>query len=164
MASLSSSKQNWMRFTSWLSNNCGAASAEFGMFAPLFVFGCLTMSDIGLAIHQRMTLDHVVRAGAQIAMADPGEDGVMSALRNSASQNFAIDGDSRAQTIPDPVSLEVARYCSCPDNRGVPTSCSDPCSGSTPPFVFYRMTAAKTYDGVIIPSLRMSSDINVQLR
>ena len=148
--------------TSLLSSERGNATAEFSIFLPLFVFGGLTMGDIGLAVHQRMTLDHVVRAGAQIAMTDPGEEQVMSALRTAASQNFSLQGDT--QTASNPVSLEVARYCSCPDSRSTATSCSDPCFGTTPPFVFYRMSAAKTYDSILIPALRMSSAMNVQLR
>src|SRR6187551_2475847 len=146
------SKTNWM---SLLDREHGAATTEFAIFVPLFVFGALTMGDIGLAIQERMTLDHVVRAGAQIAMADPGEDQLMLALQSAAGQNFTLQSDT--QTALDPVSLEVARYCSCPENRSVSTSCSDPCPGTVPPFVFYQMSAAKTFDGILIPAIRMSS-------
>jgi len=145
----------------WCSER-GTATAEFGIFVPLFVFGALTMGDIGIAVQQRMALDHVVRAGAQIAMTDPGEDQLMSTLESAAGENFAVQSD--AQTAPYPVTLEAVRYCSCPEDRGVATSCSDACPGSVPPFAFYRVSAAKTYHGILIPDLRMSSVMNVQLR
>ena len=141
----------------------GAASSEFGIFLPLILFGCITMGDIGLALHQRMTLDHVVRAGGQIAMSDPGEDQVMSAISHAASKNFILEsGDSE---IPQtPVTVDVERYCSCPENRSTSVSCSEPCSDTSVPFVFYRMSAAKTYDGIIVPAFSLGSELDVQIR
>jgi pilus assembly protein CpaE len=144
----------------------GSAAAEFSMFLPIFVFGGLAMGDVGLALHQRMSLDHVVRAGAQVAMADPGEDKVLSALQLTASRNFTLEADvnNNISTAGDPVSLNVTRYCSCPDDRSLPVSCSSVCSATTPPFVFYRMSAAKTYNGVFLPAFSMDNELQVEIR
>jgi pilus assembly protein CpaE len=141
----------------------GAASAEFGIFLPVILFGCLTMGDIGLALHQRMTLDHVVRSGGQIAMSDPGEAPVRSAIESAARKNFALaGGDSEPNQTP--VTVDVARYCSCPDDRATAVSCSDSCEDNNPPFVFYRMSVAKNYDGIIVPELALGSELDVQIR
>jgi pilus assembly protein CpaE len=152
---------------SLLDREDGTSAVEFSLFLPLILFGCLTMGDIALAVHQRMTLDHVVRAGGQVAMTDPGEDRVLSALKSAASKNFAVGSSSDdvdRDVVSDPVTVEVARYCSCPSNRSASVSCSDPCSETTPPFVFYRMSAAKSYDGIFIPAFSLGSDLNVQIR
>ena len=140
----------------------GTSAAEFSLFVPAILFGCLTMGDIALAVHQRMALDHIVRAGAQVAMADPGEERVLSALRTTAHRNFALEGDdTRAR---DPVTLDVSRYCACPDDRNVAVSCSDMCAETVPPFIFYRMSAAKTYDGIFISAFSVGRDMDVQIR
>ena len=143
----------------------GTSATEFSLFVPVILFGCLTMGDIGLALHQRMTLDHIVRAGAQVAMADPGEEKVLSALRSTATKNFVLEnGDKQNSSPGDPVSLDVARYCSCPDARSTPVSCSDSCAETVPPFVFYRMSAAKTYDGIFVPAFSVGRQMDVQIR
>jgi len=151
---------------SWAKHEDGASAVEFSLFLPVIFFGCVTMGDIGLAVQQRMTLDQVVRAGAQIAMQDPGEEQVMSALKLSASKNFALEGseDDQRGIVNDPVSVDVARYCSCPDDRAAPVSCSSPCVEEMVPFVFYRMSVAKNYDGMITPTFSLARDMEIQVR
>ena len=46
----------------------GVAAMEFALFAPMIIFGLLTMVDIGRAVTERMEMDRNVRAGAQAAM------------------------------------------------------------------------------------------------
>jgi pilus assembly protein CpaE len=145
----------------------GSAAAEFSMFLPIFVMGALAMGDAGLALHERMTLDHVVRAGAQTAMADPGEDQVLSTLRTTASNNFTLASETDntdVSIVNDPLDLNVTRYCACPDNRSVGVSCSAMCSETVPPFVFYRMTAAKDFNGVLLPTFAVGREMEVQTR
>jgi TadE-like protein len=156
-------------FRKWGTREDAASTVEFSLFLPVIVCGCLTMGDIGLAVQQRMTLDQVVRAGAQVAMDDPGEEQVRTALELSASQNFALasddeDGEDQEQIVNDPVSVDVARYCSCPNDRSAPVSCSTPCVETTVPFVFYRMSVAKNYDGIFIPEFSLARDLEVQVR
>jgi hypothetical protein len=100
-------------------------------------------------------------------MADPGEDDVLSTLKATASKNFTIASeasDSQTSIVNDPVSLEVARYCSCPENRSVGVSCSEMCSETVPPFIFYRMSAAKSFDGVLLPTFGLTQEMDVQIR
>jgi pilus assembly protein CpaE len=153
----------------WRTRQEGASTVEFSLFLPVIVCGCLTMGDIGLAVQQRMTLDQVVRAGAQVAMDDPGEEQVRTALELSASQNFSLESDEgngqeQRQIVNDPVSVDVARYCSCPDDRAAAVSCSTPCFEMTVPFVFYRVSVAKNYDGIFIPEFSLARDLEVQIR
>jgi pilus assembly protein CpaE len=157
----------WVR--DWRKREDGASTVEFSLYVPVILFGCLTMGDIGLAVQQRMTLDQVVRAGAQVAMDDPGEEQVLTAMQLSASQNFSLgsddeDGEGQEQIVNDPVSVDVARYCSCPDDRSAPVSCSTPCFEMTVPFVFYRMSVAKNYDGIFSPEFSLARDLEVQIR
>ena len=49
-------------------DEAGASAVEFGMFAPILLFGVLMTVDIGMALGERMEMDHIVRAGAESAM------------------------------------------------------------------------------------------------
>ena len=154
------------RLGSLLRRDAGTSAVEFSLFAPAIIFGVVTMGDVGLALHQRLSLDHVVRAGAHAAMADPGEDQVMNVLRATASEDFTVDSGQEGDlsVVSDPVTLSVSRYCACPDNRSVAVVCSDICSDTVPPFVFYHMSAAKAYNGLFMPSFALAREIDVQIR
>jgi Flp pilus assembly protein TadG len=43
----------------------GVSAVEFALIAPILFLSLLAMVDVGFAIHERMTIDHVLRAGAQ---------------------------------------------------------------------------------------------------
>jgi pilus assembly protein CpaE len=155
-----------IRPRSWAKHEDGASAVEFSLFLPVIVLGCVTMGDIGLAVQQRMTLDQVVRAGAQVAMRDPGEEQVLSALKLSASKNFPLEdsADDQEGIVKDPVSVDVTRYCSCPDDRAASVSCSTACVEAIVPFVFYRMTVARNYDGIITPAFSLARAMEIQIR
>ena len=145
----------------------GASAVEFALLAPVLVFACLTTVDLGLALYDRMTLDHVLRAGAQSAMGDIGAEEVAVVLEATATNNFAIAGETNAAGNglgSGPLTIDVDRYCSCPDDRSASVSCTAPCPGTTPPFVFYKMSASTSYDGMIIPSLSFRQTVEVQVR
>ena len=142
---------NWTRL---LRGEHGTSATEFALFAPIIIFSGLIMADLGLGLYQRMSLDYVVRAGAKAAMSDPGESTVMKVLQGSAKQNFAND----------PLQLAVNRYCACGEDRSVATDCTSLCPGPTAPFVYYRMDATKSYGGVLLPSLDLHRQLEVQTR
>ncbi len=53
-------------------SEAGVSAIEFALIAPIMAFGLVATADVALAVHERMTIDHVLRAGAQAAMTDPG--------------------------------------------------------------------------------------------
>jgi pilus assembly protein CpaE len=124
----------------------GVSAVEFALIAPILFLSLLAMVDIGFAIHERMTIDHVLRAGAQEAMFDPGVVHVLKVLNTTAAKSFPAGADA-------PV-FKVERNCACPQAKDVWVDCSTTCAGPTPTYVYYRLSGAKTYEGMIFNGQR----------
>lgn len=133
----------------------GVSAVEFALFAPILFFGLLATVDLGLAIYERMTIDHVLRAGAQAAMADPGKPGVLTVLNTTAAKNFPG---------ADAPVFTVDRDCACPEAKGTVVACSTTCSGPTSTFIYYHLSGAKDYQGMIIPKIALGPKMQVQVR
>ena len=141
----------------------GVSAVEFALIAPVLALSLVGMADVGLALYERMAIDHVLRAGAQAAMSDPGEAQVRNVLQSTLGQAGAPSGV---------VFDLVKRYCACPDDADVaPTAapaCTITCPGSVRPFVFYKVQASKPYDAMSLPEFladfRLSSSFQVQVQ
>jgi Flp pilus assembly pilin Flp len=152
-------------------NDDGSSAVEFGMIAPILVFGVLASVDLGVAIGERMEMDHIVRAGAESAMIKYDEDDVLKVMTTTAEKNFSVASESEdggdntyEGGISYPVSLSVNQYCACGDAPTVEVSCSNICTGDLPPNVYFDVGATKTYHGMIIPDLSFDAAMRVQLR
>jgi pilus assembly protein CpaE len=145
----------------WRRNEKGTSAVEFALFAPVLFFALVATVDVGLAEYERMTIDHILRAGAQSAMADQGQDQILKIVQNTASRNFTLSN----QTTINATALAVAvdRFCACPDSPAA-VACTTTCTGLTPTFVYYRVSAAKIYSGMIMPAITMSPSVLVQVR
>ena len=143
----------------------GASSVEFAILAPILCFLLVGAIDLGSAVSQRISMGHLMRSGAQVAMEDPGEASVKSVLMSTASQNFVVAGASPDTiNVGDPISLTVSRVCACPESPEVAESCSKVCTGTVPTFIFYKMSAAKDFSGVLMRGLPLQADAQVQVR
>lgn len=150
--------------TAFLRDRDGVSALEFALIAPVLAAMLLATADGGLALYERMTLDHVLRAGAQTAMLDPGPDTVRSILVTTAQKSFPS-----AEDEVSPVSIPLPdRYCACPENPGVEPAaapaCSTSCANSNPTYIYYRMSVQKTYESMFIPDIDLSTMIQVQIR
>lgn len=145
-------------------SEAGVSAVEFALIAPVLALSLVAMADVGLAITERMTIDHVLRAGAQAAMADPGPIQVDKVLQSTLAQSAR----------PANVTLApVKRYCACPENADVtpaaaPECGKTPCASSAPQLVYYRLEAAKSYQPMSLPEalppFQLSSSMQVQVR
>ncbi len=150
----------------------GSSAVEFGMIAPILFFGVLMTVDLGMALGERMELDHIVRAGAESAMVRYDEDDVLKVMKSTTEKNFSVaseqDGGGSEGTYQGgmsyPVTLSVNRYCACADAPTVEVSCANICTGDLPPNVYFDVGAAKTYAGMIVPNLHFDAGMRVQLR
>jgi pilus assembly protein CpaE len=138
----------------WRRSEDGVSAVEFALFAPTLFFALVASVDVGLSEYQRMTIDHVLRAGAQIAMADPGQAQVLGVVQNTASKNFAANA----------LTVDVQRFCACPADTSATVDCSTTCTGAVPPFIYYRMSGTTIYPGMILPAMTLPSSIQVQVR
>lgn len=146
----------------WLGNDEGTSAVEFALFAPVMFFALVATVDVGLAEYERMTIDHVLRAGAQSAMADQGQDKILKIVQDTASRNFTLSGQTTINATA--LSVAVDRFCACPDSPTAAVGCATTCMGSTPTFVYYRVSAAKIHAGMIMPAITMKSSVQVQVR
>ena len=153
-----------------LSDDSGASAIEFGILAPVLVFTLLTTVDIGLAVHERMQIDNALRAGAEAAMSDLGASKVREVVETVAEDHFTLagsDGDEGDFEISGttPLSVQVERFCACPEAKAAKVNCSAPiCEGPSKPYVYYRLSADKAYDAVLLPKLPLDSAVQVQVR
>lgn len=145
----------------------GVAAVEFSLLAPVLFFCCLAVVDAGLAVGERMTIDHVLRAGANFAMQDPGEAAVKNAMVSIAKKNFSgaqvAPGDGQAvSNSADSLYLEVDKFFACDDAPAVPVA--DPASCTGDYYTFYRLDATKIYAAMILPNISFNPVIQVQVR
>ncbi|MFQ6180639.1 AAA family ATPase [Sinorhizobium meliloti] len=145
-------------------SEAGASAVEFALIAPVLALGLVATADLGLAIHERMTIDHVLRAGAQAAMADPGAEQVEKVLVSTLAQSPAL----ASAALP-----AVKRYCACPENADVapeaaPQCGTVTCANAKPQFVYYRLAVAKSYRPMslpaVLPVFELGSSMQVQVQ
>ncbi len=137
----------------------------FAILAPVLCFLLLGAVDLGSAVSQRISMGHLMRSGAQIAMEDPGEADVRSVLMSTAAKNFTVaSGAGNTISVGDPIDLSVSRVCACPENPDVAASCSKVCTGPVPTLIFYKMSAAKKFSGVLMHGFPLRAQAQVQVR
>ena len=141
----------------------GVAALEFALFAPVLFFGLVATADVGLALYERMTLDHALRAGAQSAMGDPGKDAVLGVLSATAAKNFP-PASPDAAALPSQLVLSVDRYCTCSGDTATAVACSTTCPGTASTYIYYRLAAAITRDSMILPDISFSPSLQVQVQ
>ena len=147
-------------------NEGGAAALELSLLAPVLASVLLLTVDVGLAVNSRMSIDHVMRVGAETAMEDPGENTVQQVLEQAAGQNFGTVADiSYGDSVDvgsDGVYVGASRFCACPDSRAVAVACTSNCAGKAP-LAFYRLEARKTYSGIVLSGIDMDVALQVQV-
>lgn len=127
----------------------GVAAIEMGLLTPVILIGFLLMTDVGIAVAERMDLDRNVRAGVQAVMAltnDPKDVKDLVLASTNGTPN---------------VSVAVSKACAC-GNSAAP--CNSLCSADEPPSVFLNISASKPYTGLILPTFNLGSQTHVQLR
>ena len=136
----------------------GVSAVEFALFSPFLVLGCFGMVDVGTAVYQRMMIDQVLRAGAQPALQGSNDIVVRTVLEGTASQNFTVaDGAATG----DEIEVDVQSHCACPGDATAGVACGTTCGSGSTALRLYRLTASKTYQGVILPQFTLSSSLEV---
>jgi len=140
----------------------GVAAMEFGLVAPILFFGLLSAIDLGLAVNERMEVNHVMRAGAEAAINKSDEATVLAIMAATAQQNMTVD--INGQGAPGDLSLTVNQYCACPDATDTEVACSTICTGNVPTYVYYQIDGSKSYTGMFIPNISFAPTMRVQIR
>lgn len=141
----------------------GVSATEFALLAPLLVFAVLAMADLGLALSERMTIGHILRAGAQSATEDVGPANVNIVLRATAAKNMTLAA-ANASGTDTTLALTVRRVCACAAQPSVEVACSTTCAQNAPTQIYYVLSGSKTYTGIILPQFAQSKSLEVQVR
>lgn len=138
----------------FLQDISGVAAIEFALIAPLLCAALLAAVDLGAVLGERQALDHVLRAGAQGAMADRGSASVLATMQTVATDAFPAGG----------ITLSADRFCACPSSPGNATACGTICAQSQPTLIFYRLAALRQFHGSVYPRFDFAPVLQVQVR
>lgn len=155
--------RGWRAARSFAQADEGVSAVEFALLAPMLIFGLLATVDLGLAFSESMTIDHVLRAGAQSATEDIGVAAVDRVLRTTAMKNFPLAATAAAGDDAS-LALSVRRFCSCSEEPAAAVACLTTCAHDTPTQIFYDLSGEKTYSGLILPRFPQSKALQVQVR
>ncbi|MBQ2262942.1 MAG: pilus assembly protein [Loktanella sp.] len=144
-------------------DEAGVSAVEFALFAPMLVFSLLAMVDLGFAISERMTIGHILRAGAQEAIKHTGTEAVDGVLRKTATGVMPVAGPD-ANGDETSLALRVRMICSCAAAPAVEVACATTCPGDQPTQIFYALSGSKTYSGLILPQFSQTKSLQVQVR
>jgi pilus assembly protein CpaE len=137
----------------------GVSAVEFALVAPVLVIGAFSTADAGMAVHERMMIGQALRAGAQLAMAGASETDIREALQSVAAENFTVAWDGTP--ADDTLVLEVASYCICPGETIQQVDCATSCDSGASATRVYRLSASKTFQGVMLPDFPVSAAVAV---
>ncbi len=138
----------------------GVSAVEFALLAPMLIFAILATVDLGLAISERMTIGHILRAGAQSAIENVGDSQISLVMRTTAAKNLTV-ADTGTDTS---IALAVEKMCACSAQPSVAVACSTTCTPNAPTQIYYILTGSKTYAGLILPRFKQSKTLEVQVR
>jgi pilus assembly protein CpaE len=141
----------------------GSSAVEFAIAAPMLILSLITVTDIGLAMQQRMNLDQSVRAGAEFAMNNVSDVNTIKEMVKSAATGAYGQARNDVSSNTPTVTVPPA-YCECPDARGTAVACNVLCAGDIPPSIFYDISATRRYDAIFIPDFTLASQMTVQVR
>ena len=136
----------------------GVSAVEFAIISPVLVLGTFGMVDTGMAIYQRMMMNQVLRAGAQPALQGANESVVRTVLEETAAENFTV---AEGEATGDELELDVQTSCACPGDAVAGVGCGTVCQSGTTALRFYRLTASKTFQGVLLPEFALSGSLEV---
>jgi pilus assembly protein CpaE len=139
----------------------GVSAVEFAILSPVLVLGAFGMIDTGMAIYQRMMMNQVLRAGAQPALQGQNESVVMDVLEATAAPNFTLaDGEAAG----DELKLKVETSYACPGDSDAAVMSGASCESGEAALRFYRLTAEKDFQGVLLPEFTLFYSLEVMQR
>jgi Flp pilus assembly pilin Flp len=120
----------------------GAIAVEFALLSPLLVIGLLYTGLYAVQVHRRLEIEQIVRAGAEIAVRDPGNQEVFQRMAEAAlAKGYSVwsPWSDEPRQVGD-LSLVANRTCFCPGVEGA-LDCRTICAGGRPTAVRYLVMA-----------------------
>ncbi len=138
-------KRALSRLKSILPHEEGVTAIEFALLSPLLVGAVLLIGLFGLQINHYIKLDQILRAGAALAITDPGDTVVLERMRAVAlEKGYTL----RSKAGPDALVLQSVRGCFCPGINGA-LGCDQICPGQRPTVVRYTLDAFHSQNSLV---------------
>jgi pilus assembly protein CpaE len=142
----------------------GASAIEFALVAPILVLAALATVDVGTAIGHKMDIDQSLRAASEGAMLDLGRDGVEDLAKAVAAENSTIADPSAGEPSAGDLEVTVDRFCACPESMSAAVDCAaGECTDSARPYLYYRLTAEKELQSMLLPDIPVRGSVLVQV-
>ncbi len=144
-------------------DNRGTSAIEFALTAPILIIGLLIVTDVGLAVNERMVLDQATRSGAELAMNSVDDTATLeSMVVSSATGAYGLAlNDVASGDIPQ---VDVTQFCECPDAPGTAVTCTNLCTGEIVPSTYWHFATTKAYNGIFVPTFQLATELTVQTR
>jgi pilus assembly protein CpaE len=146
-----------------LKERYGVSAIEFAVAAPVLLLSVLTMTDVALAIKQRMNLDQATRAGAEYVLSGLSNTADVEQLVTAAATGDFSATHENLEGGSGP-TVEVQSWCECTDAGEIVSCTGTVCGNAYPPAIYYELAASSTYDALFLPDFDVSSVIRVQTR
>jgi len=113
----------------------GASAVEFAVTLPILVAMMVAMSDLGLAVNEKMRLTSAVRAGTQSGYGNVGNTAaIIQAVKDASGESTAA------------LTVTATTSCACADGSAV--ACDGSCSGGSV-HTYLTVTATEAYSLLI---------------
>ncbi len=148
-------------FTAFFRDRKGSSAVEFAVGAPVLLIGLIIVTDVGLAVKGRMSLDQSVRAGAEFAMNSVDDKARIENMVRTAGSG--VYGTQQGDVSSGGVTANATKTCDC---AGAAQNCAAMtlCPDGNPPSIFWQIAAQKSYDGIFMPTFTMHTEMKVQVR
>lgn len=140
----------------------GVSAVEFSLLAPVLVLSLLGTANLGFGVGDRIGIEHVLRAGAQSAITDPGTAAVKDVMDGAAETSFSLADSANPGSTP--LTLNAIRFCACPETPNTAVACLTICAASAPTYIYYRVSAQKTFAMLSLAPINFDRSIQVQIR
>lgn len=121
----------------------GVSAVELALILPFVLSLLLIMADLGFAVHQRMTMSHILRLGAESAMRGDDANEIADTLE------AAVDNHATARMA----ALDVAaprEECRCPETGETDVDCTTTCAAGVAPDRYYQFSASLPYRSLLL--------------
>lgn len=139
----------------------GVAATETAIVAPFLLAVVIGITDTGMALNQRISLDQGLRAGAQRALmnsSDTSEIRTVALNSVGATANGSLASDGLCH--PGQTCAAVTQSCKC---GTVTTGCNILCSGAPPPS-YIEIVLERRYEALYGADRKVSGTLRVQVR
>jgi len=129
------------RFISLSRQEEGVSAIEFAILTPLLIVAILSMGLISVLINHRIKMDQILRAGAAVAISDPGGTAVTQRMREVALSKGYSSINTTPGTVPGVLHMQSVRSCFCPEAPNGNLGCNAICFNQRPVVVRYILEA-----------------------